>query len=419
MVKKFLGAILLSIALLFGLNSTAQAAPDPKIPGCVLNVRSSGDANFKSGGTVQVHKNESLVIQASGLINLPSLGSEYNDDEYYIGGLRENETANTNTWVYISNAQASGGTFTTEKPLGHFTFARTDHLNPYITHLYVAVDPSKGTGSPAHEIYCRSKQRIEFVDSIRGESCSINVNVYRDESTRNFYVAATINTSSLVQSKGYYIRMFEAGGVMIINDFFTASPPSYITIWGDAAHERQLFDPGYEGKNQILFVTDGSNNICQREFDFPANAKEIDPNTFKWDKDLPSVLEIIPIPLFTLCGQIPESNPQRAACEVCSSETDDEGRPLNVYTALGCVPIDERGFLRQAITLLLSVSGIVALLSILAGAFLLSTSQGDTNQVKKARELITAAVSGLLFIIFSVIILDFIGVQILRIPGLS
>ena len=54
---------------------------------------------------------------------------------------------------------------------------------------------------------------------------------------------------------------------------------------------------------------------------------------------------------------------------------------------------------------------------ILVGAFMLSVSQGDPNKTKEAKEIITSAIIGLLFVIFSVTILQFVGVEILHIPG--
>jgi hypothetical protein len=65
----------------------------------------------------------------------------------------------------------------------------------------------------------------------------------------------------------------------------------------------------------------------------------------------------------------------------------------------------------------LGIAGTSALLMILAGGFMLSTSGGDTKRVGEARELITSAVIGLLFIIFSVTLLQFIGVNLFHIPG--
>jgi len=46
------------------------------------------------------------------------------------------------------------------------------------------------------------------------------------------------------------------------------------------------------------------------------------------------------------------------------------------------------------------------------------TAAGDKRKLQGGKELLTAAVSGLFLIIFSVFILDLIGIRILRIPGL-
>lgn len=117
---------------------------------------------------------------------------------------------------------------------------------------------------------------------------------------------------------------------------------------------------------------------------------------------------------FTFCGQLPAGSAQREACMKCDPDNGD-----NLYTAIGCIRLDEKGFARDFITIAFSIAGMIAFLSILAASFLFTVSQGDSGRVKEAKELMTAAISGLLFIIFSIIILDFIGVQLLRIPGLS
>lgn len=119
---------------------------------------------------------------------------------------------------------------------------------------------------------------------------------------------------------------------------------------------------------------------------------------------------------FDYCLQVPDDG-QRAACNRClDSATANEGK---VYTAVGCLGTSGSGLAGDLISLMLGLAGGVSLLTILVAAFTFSTSQGDTNKVKKAKELMTAAVSGLLFIIFSIIILNFVGVSLLRIPGLS
>lgn len=126
---------------------------------------------------------------------------------------------------------------------------------------------------------------------------------------------------------------------------------------------------------------------------------------------------------FDYCMQVPDGD-QQEACRECLGGSTEAVAPYEfegkkVYTAVGCVRVDQQGLAADLIRLLLGIAGGVALLSVLAGAFIFSTSQGESGRVKQAKELITAAVSGLLFIIFSVIILDFIGVKILQIPGLG
>ncbi len=113
-------------------------------------------------------------------------------------------------------------------------------------------------------------------------------------------------------------------------------------------------------------------------------------------------------------------NPQTGACSG-EDGTDIVRQRANfkpgLYTAVGCIGIDQESIITQLVRIGLGIAGGVALLMILAGAFMLSTSQGEPKVAGEAKELITSAVIGLLFIIFSVTILQFIGVTILHIPG--
>jgi hypothetical protein len=66
----------------------------------------------------------------------------------------------------------------------------------------------------------------------------------------------------------------------------------------------------------------------------------------------------------------------------------------------------------------LGLSGGITFLLIVVSAFLIMSSGGNTEKVKAGRELLTAAVAGLVLVIFSVFILDLLGIRVLRIPGL-
>ncbi|MFH2118619.1 MAG: pilin [Candidatus Paceibacterota bacterium] len=113
-------------------------------------------------------------------------------------------------------------------------------------------------------------------------------------------------------------------------------------------------------------------------------------------------------PLFELCNQVTEDDQDK-----CLECIDKPG----VWTAIGCIPTDPQNIIKTMVQLGLSIGGGVTLLLILAGAFRLSVSSGDPKQAEEAKEQITSAVIGLLFIIFSITMLRFIGVQFLQIPG--
>jgi|GEM_PF-3031683 len=120
---------------------------------------------------------------------------------------------------------------------------------------------------------------------------------------------------------------------------------------------------------------------------------------------------------FSLCNQIPDPS-LKSQCVACGSrDGGDEAYPKALWTAVGCIPTTSTGIVGAVMKLGLGIAGTAALLMFLAGSFMLSTSQADTKRVGEAKELLTSAVIGLLFIIFSVTLLQFIGVTIFRIPG--
>lgn len=110
-----------------------------------------------------------------------------------------------------------------------------------------------------------------------------------------------------------------------------------------------------------------------------------------------------------LCSQVGADEVGLKKCLDCVEQN-------GVWTAVGCVPTDPVGLIQTLIKIGLLIGGGIALLIILAGAFTLTVSQGDPKKTSEAKEMITSAIIGLIFIIFSVAILQFIGVQILKIP---
>ena len=90
-----------------------------------------------------------------------------------------------------------------------------------------------------------------------------------------------------------------------------------------------------------------------------------------------------------------------------------------MWTAIGCLPVTGlEAFLKDYLfTFGIGIAGGIAFLYFLYGTFLFLTSAGNAEKVAQAKEIIVSALSGLLFIIFSIFLLKIVGADILRIPG--
>jgi hypothetical protein len=90
-----------------------------------------------------------------------------------------------------------------------------------------------------------------------------------------------------------------------------------------------------------------------------------------------------------------------------------------INTAIGCIPFNNITqfsgfFLRWT----LGIGGGIAFVLIIFAGFMITTSAGNPQKIQAGKELLTAAIAGLALIIFSVFILELIGVRILQLPGL-
>ena len=134
-------------------------------------------------------------------------------------------------------------------------------------------------------------------------------------------------------------------------------------------------------------------------------------------EDITNKREATPAPPFPPCliaknasgemidlRQQPERKPEAKQCIVL----DTGIRPFNLEPA---------GLIRGLFAVLMSISGGIALLMIIRSGYQIVTSQGEAEKLKEARERLISAIVGLLFLIFSLVILETIGVDILRIPG--
>ena len=102
----------------------------------------------------------------------------------------------------------------------------------------------------------------------------------------------------------------------------------------------------------------------------------------------------------------------------CNRIDAKTGKCLSIPTGLGIdISVDPAGFIKSVFGIILSLAGGIALILIIVSGYKLMASQGNPEAVQGAREQLASAVVGLLFIIFSLVILQIIGVDILHIPG--
>jgi hypothetical protein len=107
----------------------------------------------------------------------------------------------------------------------------------------------------------------------------------------------------------------------------------------------------------------------------------------------------------------------------CSQFSTDGYKCANInigLTSLGIpLPTEPGGLLSALLGIVLSIAGGISIILIMISGYRMMISQGDPEKIKDAREQLTAAIIGLLFIIFSLVILQLIGVSILNLPGFN
>lgn len=139
----------------------------------------------------------------------------------------------------------------------------------------------------------------------------------------------------------------------------------------------------------------------------------------------PGYIASAPVPLPSLapiCDQLSgdrnDQNTNRGKCYNCMETESKKERKPHVWTAFGCMPADFSEIIGKFIfTTGIGIAGGISFLYFLYGCFLIITSSGNPEKIEEAKQIIVSALSGLLLIIFSVFILEVVGVGILRLPG--
>jgi len=127
----------------------------------------------------------------------------------------------------------------------------------------------------------------------------------------------------------------------------------------------------------------------------------------------PAYTPIPPLPsLAPICDQI--DTKYTSQCKYCVE--DKKG----IWTAIGCLPTNLEVILKDYVFVYgTGITGGIAFLYFIYGAFLILTSGGNPEKIAEGKEIIISALSGLFLIIFSVFLLRVIGYDILKLPGFS
>lgn len=172
------------------------------------------------------------------------------------------------------------------------------------------------------------------------------------------------------------------------------------------------------GVHEILVEkTQGINtNILQRNFTVVAAGSCTSCLTQK-----PTYSTAVDHQDYKICDQVssslstPEGANAKDRCIQCIGG-DELGR-AGIWTAVGCIPREPEKIVNSLLRLGLGMGGGFALIIILVSGFVLSVSQGEPKRIEDAKQWLTSALVGMLFIIFSVTLLHFIGYSIFKIPG--
>lgn len=102
--------------------------------------------------------------------------------------------------------------------------------------------------------------------------------------------------------------------------------------------------------------------------------------------------------------------------------------PGRYYTGFGCISTNSDDFTKPGaagqvvapfLNIIFSVTGAIAFIYLIYGTFLILTSRGDYEQLNHGKRTVWGSVTGLIFVLTSVLLINFIGRGILRIPGFS
>lgn len=318
-------------------------------------------------------------------ITNPNMAGIYDDREYSIDIDGELDSKD----IVLGKNIKAGGTYTfkVEVPADYLKNQNTKNINFFENHKRM----------------CKDGQITFIPEDIAPVLCN---NVYIDNFNGNPRDVAIANKDFSINVEGITrnadVKIDVRGGPGFSNRITDENGNTSWLVPASSSDAGRYFAVITDKKDNILCQF--SLTICD-----PTDTQciSIDPEEIKQQNDATAAP-------FDLCAQT--RSPDSAAYQNCM-KCMGAGQTKNIWTGLGCIRTDTKGLIEDLMTILFGLAGGIALLLMLYGAFTYTTASGDPKKAGQAKEVFGGAVTGLLLIIFSIIILQFVGVTILKLPG--
>ena len=116
-----------------------------------------------------------------------------------------------------------------------------------------------------------------------------------------------------------------------------------------------------------------------------------------------------------ICQRPPDKLVEPAA-PPCAPDGLKDGICTSVVTAFGEIGVKPEIFISRLFGILLAPAGTIAVILFLRAGYQIMTARGNPEGIKEGREKIVAVIVGLMFLIFSFVLLQVLGVDLLRLP---
>ncbi|OGY24062.1 MAG: hypothetical protein A2172_00765 [Candidatus Woykebacteria bacterium RBG_13_40_15] len=174
-----------------------------------------------------------------------------------------------------------------------------------------------------------------------------------------------------------------------------------------------------DGKGDIADMPSDGRDLSSKDYDACDDSTDGLP-TYAVGEDEETIARLVDVDTCDVYGPLKAENSVKAIFTFTPVKADSamgyfEGEGY-INTPFGKIPVSAAGIAQAILSLALGAGGGIAFLLMVFGSYRLIFSAGNPMAVQQGREVITAAVVGLLVILFSVFILRLFGIGVLGLP---